>query len=145
MTPETLSALPTNTSIAVIGCGDYRLIPEYTEKTGCKFPVYTDPSVKLYDDLGMVRQMPGSKQATWAKHTFWQYFMAGFPQIWAHRSDGLWTKPGDGRQMGGELLFEVKEGAPAGEKRLTWFNRMQQSPDHIAPEDLAKSLGVNAQ
>lgn len=64
ITPEDLLALPTPTSITVIGCGRPELIPMYTEATGCPFPIYAEPTRKIYDYLGMTRTFDlGTKPA----------------------------------------------------------------------------------
>ena len=41
------------TSIIIIGCGSPNLIPHYKAQTGCPFPIFADPSRKLYKVLGM--------------------------------------------------------------------------------------------
>ena len=44
-------AIPT--SIIIIGCGSPNLIAHYKAQTGCPFPIFADPSRKLYKVLGM--------------------------------------------------------------------------------------------
>lgn len=57
--------IPIPTSIIVIGCGHPNLIPFYKEITGTSFPIFAEPSRRLFKKLGMVlsanlgRQRPG--------------------------------------------------------------------------------------
>ena len=78
----------------------------YAEATDCQFPIYADPTRKLYDELGMVRSLaPGSKPAYMKKSmvsSAFQSIYQGLRQI----KSGLMLKGGDQRQIGGEFLFE---------------------------------------
>ncbi|QIW99898.1 hypothetical protein AMS68_005416 [Peltaster fructicola] len=47
-------AIPIPTSIIIIGCGHPNLIPFYKEITGTSFPVFAEPSRRLFKKLGMV-------------------------------------------------------------------------------------------
>ncbi|KFX96744.1 hypothetical protein V490_03160, partial [Pseudogymnoascus sp. VKM F-3557] len=53
ITPDALLQLPVPTFIAVIGCGAPSLIQMYADATACPFPIYSDPTAKLYSELGM--------------------------------------------------------------------------------------------
>ncbi|KAL4747962.1 hypothetical protein BDW72DRAFT_196246 [Aspergillus terricola var. indicus] len=105
VTPE--SGLPGSTSIAIVGCGDPSLIEHYAAHTGCPYPMYCDPSRKLYEALGMI--------------TTWEIG----PQP-GYISKGI-LKAGAAEQQGGEFLFERSED---GEKRISWCHRMQRSWGH---------------
>jgi len=106
ITPDALLRLPVSTFIAVVGCGDPGLIDMYAEATDCQFPIYADPTRKLYDELGMVRSLaPGNKPAYMKKSMLTSAFQSitqGLRQI----KTGLMLKGGDQRQIGGEFLFE---------------------------------------
>lgn len=95
-----------STFITIIGCGDPGLIEMYATETGCPFPIYADPQRKLYDELGMVRTLAlGQRPAYVSKgvlKTSIESVFQGLKQI----KNGLATKGGDGRQIGGEFLFE---------------------------------------
>ncbi|KAI1749833.1 AhpC/TSA antioxidant enzyme-domain-containing protein [Xylaria castorea] len=107
ITPEGLLALPVSTFIAVVGCGSHELIDAYVRETGCRFPVYADPTRRLYADLGMVRTLsmgprPAYLQNRTVAHTVVSGIVQGLRQVKA----GLATKSGDQKQVGGEFLFE---------------------------------------
>lgn len=106
VTPQALLALPQPTFIAVVGCGDPGLISMYADATACPFPIYTDPTGRLYGELGMVRTLsPGSRPAYVRSHPLRsgaQSVLQGLRQI----PRGLALKSGDQKQVGGEFLFE---------------------------------------
>lgn len=106
ITPESLLDLPIPTFIAVVGCGDPGLIDMYVNETGCRFPVYSDPTRRLFDELGMVRTLAlGARPAYQRKSMISSVFSSvvqGLKQI----PNGKATKAGDQRQIGGEFLFE---------------------------------------
>ncbi|KAI1808154.1 AhpC/TSA antioxidant enzyme-domain-containing protein [Daldinia bambusicola] len=107
VTPEALLQLPVSTFIAVIGCGAPQLINSYIQETGCPFPVYADPTRRLYTELGMVRTLalgprPAYMQGKSVAHTVVSGVVQGLKQV----KSGLATKMGDQKQVGGEFLFE---------------------------------------
>ncbi|KAF5584175.1 fmHP [Fusarium subglutinans] len=155
ITPEALLRLPVSTFIAVIGCGDPALIDMYVNETGCRFPVYTDPTRSLFDALGMSKTLQlGS-------------IVQGVKQI----PTGNVLKMGDQRQVGGEFLFEPRdiltpvstprdemakpisafeEAEERGpdrdgneEKRVTWCHRMKTTRDHAEIPELIEVLGLD--
>ena len=46
---------PHPTSVILIGCGDPSLIKSYVRRTGCPYPIYTDPTLRLQRLLGCRR------------------------------------------------------------------------------------------
>ncbi|KAI0546040.1 AhpC/TSA antioxidant enzyme-domain-containing protein [Xylaria curta] len=171
ITPEALLALPVSTFIAVIGCGSHELISTYVKETGCRFPVYADPTRRLYADLGMVRTLsmgprPAYLQNRTVAHTVVSGIVQGLKQV----KSGLATKSGDQKQVGGEFLFEPVSrtletpiGTPlldgeekkndvgldgAGgnrkgeEKCVTWCHRMRTTRDHAEIPELMEILGL---
>ncbi|KAI0838659.1 AhpC/TSA antioxidant enzyme-domain-containing protein [Hypoxylon sp. FL0890] len=107
VTPEALLQLPVSTFIAVIGCGAPELINSYIKETGCPFPVYADPTRRLYTELGMVRTLalgprPAYLQGKSVAHTVVSGVVQGLKQV----KSGLVMKMGDQKQVGGEFLFE---------------------------------------
>jgi hypothetical protein len=105
--PDDLLSLPTPTFITVIGCGRPELIPMYTETTGCPFPIYADPSRKLYDHLGMTRTFNlGAKP----EYMQTNVLINSVQSIFQGLSTGKKAlKGGDFKQVGGEFLFENGE------------------------------------
>ncbi|KAI1418634.1 AhpC/TSA antioxidant enzyme-domain-containing protein [Hypoxylon sp. FL1857] len=107
ITPDALLQLPVSTFIAVIGCGAPELINSYIKETGCPFPVYADPTRRLYTELGMVRTLalgsrPAYLQGKSLAHTVVSGVVQGLKQV----KSGLVMKMGDQKQVGGEFLFE---------------------------------------
>ncbi|TLS23806.1 hypothetical protein PpBr36_08200 [Pyricularia pennisetigena] len=147
ITPEALLDLPIPTFIAVIGCGDPSLIDMYVSETGCRFPVYSDPTRRLYDELGMVRTLAlGARPAYQRKSMISSVFSSvvqGLKQI----PSGKATKAGDQRQIGGEFLFEpfnVMTPADDIEKRLGEHRdyRASMAAAKISSEDAAAGEGT---
>ncbi|KAI0185166.1 AhpC/TSA antioxidant enzyme-domain-containing protein [Xylaria flabelliformis] len=172
ITPEALLALPVSTFIAVIGCGSHELIETYVKETGCRFPVYADPTRRLYADLGMVRTLSmGPRPAYLQKRTVAHTVVSGIVQGLKQVKSGLATKSGDQKQVGGEFLFEpvsrtletpiqtpLLDGDDEGkfdvgldgaggnrkgeEKCVTWCHRMRTTRDHAEIPELMEILGL---
>ncbi|KAK4199361.1 AhpC/TSA antioxidant enzyme-domain-containing protein, partial [Triangularia verruculosa] len=104
--PADLLGLPIPTFIVVIGCGDAGLIDMYTSETGCPFPVYTDPTRKLYAELGMIRTLALGERPAYTKSHLVKSSLASVVQGLKQIPKGLAHKGGDTRQIGGEFLFE---------------------------------------
>ena len=134
ITPDALQTLPTPTSLVIIGCGEPNLIPWYSKETACPFPIYADPTKKLYDLLGMARTLNlGNKSPEYMKssvpiislRSFWQTLRAGRDMM----------KGGDFYQVGGEFLFE--------HERVTWCHRMKNTRDHAEIPEMRRVLGLD--
>lgn len=96
-----------STFIAVIGCGAPELIDMYVKETGCPFPVYADPTQRLYSKLGMIRTLsPGERPAYMQNKSMASTVVSGVLQGLKQVKTGLVLKMGDQRQVGGEFLFE---------------------------------------
>lgn len=104
---STLMLLPVTTTIVIVGCGPARLIHLFLAETGCRFPVYTDPSGTLYAELGMIYtgdlgprpdyQRTVERTSLWQR--FWQVFKL---PLYMYNS----ARPTPKFQVGGEFLFE---------------------------------------
>lgn len=133
ITPESLLALPTPTSITVIGCGRPELIPMYTEATGCPFPIYAEPTRKLYDHLGMTRTFDlGSKPEYMQTNVLINSVQSVFQGLKTGRKA---LKGGDFKQVGGEFLFEHGE--------CTWVHRMKTTRGHAEVSEIRQLLGLD--
>ncbi|KAI0421305.1 AhpC/TSA antioxidant enzyme-domain-containing protein [Xylaria grammica] len=161
ITPEALLGLPVSTFIAVVGCGSHELIDTYVKETGCPFPVYADPTRRLYQELGMVRTFslglrPAYLQNKTVAHTVVSGIVQGLKQV----KTGLVTKMGDQRQVGGEFLFEPAsrtletpissplpdvpgQSVAVEEKCVTWCHRMRTTRDHAEIPELMEILGLD--
>ncbi|KAI8663548.1 hypothetical protein NCS57_00956100 [Fusarium keratoplasticum] len=120
--PEKIAS--SNTSIVIIGNGVPEVINMYIENTGCKHPVYVEPTGKLFEGLGMIKTWVAGPATDYASDsdvsTFFQAasklvrgLLAGYPA----------TKVGQPNQQGGEFLFEGSEEA----RMVTWCHRMRTS------------------
>jgi hypothetical protein len=78
----------------------------YTQETNCAFPVYTDPTRQLFDNLGMMRTLAMGTRPAYIKQSIMKSAMASIVQGLKQMKKGLATKAGDQRQVGGEFLFE---------------------------------------
>ncbi|KAI1812372.1 hypothetical protein GGS20DRAFT_558465 [Poronia punctata] len=167
ITPEALLGLPVSTFITVVGCGSPKLIDAYVEQTKCAFPVYADPTCKLYQELGMTRTLslgarPAYLQNTSLAHSIVSGLYQGLKQV----KTGLALQAGEVSQVGGEFLFEpasksletpisspIREsGKELGtndgetgaveEKCVTWCHRMRTTRDHVEIPELMEVLGI---
>ncbi|KAI9767767.1 MAG: hypothetical protein M1840_005448 [Geoglossum simile] len=131
--PDSLLSLPEPASIVIVGCGHTELIPMYTEATQCPFPIYADPSRKLYDQLGMSRTLSlGNKKPDYMRSSI----LAGVFKsvVQGVKSGSGATKGGDIRQVGGEFMFE--------EGKVVWCHRMKNTRDHSEIPELRRVLGL---
>jgi hypothetical protein len=130
--PESLISLPEPAFITIIGCGRPELIDMYTKETSCPFPIYADPTRKLYESLGMTRTLdPGSKP-----EYIQTSMVAGAAQsiLQGIKTGTKALKGGDFMQVGGEFLFEGGV--------LTWHHRMKTTRDHTEIAELRRVLGL---
>jgi hypothetical protein len=151
------TSLPANTSIAIIGCGSHTLIASYVELTSCPYPIYADPTKRLFDVLGMQRSLSlGWNAPNYIHHTLAAGMVKSIVQGVKRIPAGDVTKAGDLSQNGGEYLFEVegvetasqKEGRvhqPKGNEglkvKVTFCHRMRNTRDHTEIPQLAGLLG----
>jgi len=90
----------------VVGCGDPGLIDMYAEATGCPFPIYADPTRRLYGELGMIRTLALGERPAYMRKGILSSSLSSIAQGLRQIRSGLVTKAGDQRQIGGEFLFE---------------------------------------
>ncbi|GKT60548.1 peroxiredoxin family protein [Colletotrichum tofieldiae] len=109
VTPDALLGLPMSTFIAVVGCGNPGLIDMYLQETGCPFPVYTDPTRRLFDNLGMTRTLALGTRPAYMRKSMLKSVADSVFQGLKQVKAGLATKSGDHWQVGGEFLFEPVE------------------------------------
>ncbi|KAL2816596.1 Sodium:solute symporter family-domain-containing protein [Aspergillus cavernicola] len=129
ITPDYLSHLPVTTSVAIIGCGSPSLIDHYAaEVGGCPYPLYCDPTLKLYDDLGMYTTWDLGPHPAYIRKSMVRVVLESFWQIFRLLPAGLALSGGPKSQVGGEFLFELS--GDGEEKRISWCHRMNTSRDH---------------
>ncbi|KAE8449854.1 hypothetical protein EG329_007331 [Mollisiaceae sp. DMI_Dod_QoI] len=171
ITPASLLALPIPTFIVVVGHGDPSLIPMYQRETSCPFPIYADPTKKLYDELGMMRTLDLGPRPEYQRKQLWSMMLASFVQSLKMLKGGKALKGGDYHQVGGEFLFEpidltspvtspeeqqkelgdkkgeegMLEMGKVEEKHVTWCHRMRNTRDHAEIPELMEVLGFEGE
>ncbi|KAF2758889.1 hypothetical protein EJ05DRAFT_509779 [Pseudovirgaria hyperparasitica] len=134
ITPEDLISLEKPTFITVIGCGKPELIDMYVETTGCPFPVYADPSTKLYDALGMVRTLDlGPKKPEYIQSGMLGGALRSILQGLKSGKNAI--NGGSFKQVGGEFMFE--------HGKATWCHRMRNTRDHAGIPEIKGILGLD--
>ncbi len=78
----------------------------YASETGCPFPIYVDPTRKLYEELGMVRTLALGEKPAYIKKSILHGAISSIFQGLKQIKTGLVLKAGNQRQIGGEFLFE---------------------------------------
>ncbi|CAD6593127.1 MAG: hypothetical protein ASARMPRED_007077 [Alectoria sarmentosa] len=133
ITPDSLSALSPPTEIVVIGCGQPHLIPMYIQETGCPFPIYADPTRKLYHLLGMTSTLSLGKTPEYMQRSMLSMAVKSFFQ--ELKSGRNMLSGGDFRQVGGEFLFQ--------NGKVTWCRRMRNTRDHAEIPIVRQQLGLD--
>ncbi|KAB8290276.1 hypothetical protein EYC80_011141 [Monilinia laxa] len=106
VTEDSLLQLHTPTFIAIVGCGSPSLIPMYQEATNCPFPIYADPTKKLYDELGMMRTLNLGARPEYQRRGTLMGIAQSVAQSLKQIKGGKLFQGGDYQQVGGEFLFE---------------------------------------
>ena len=140
-TPKVLSSLPIKTTIAIVGSGGPQLIDHWVKESACPYPVYTDPSIRLYKTFKFLPDK-GQGESEYHKLTPMQGFLKSASQI--VRMAQKLHHGGHPFQNGGELLFEPVSSSEGAEKQVTWCHRMQHATDHAKFVDVLKVLGIEA-
>jgi hypothetical protein len=107
--------------------------------TTCPYPIYTDPSRKLYSILSLQRNSsPGNKKPSYLKQSWSSVFFGGILQ--GLKAGRLATKSGEPFLNGGEFLFVESEN---GEWKVEWTHRMKNTRDHTEIPEIGKLLGAD--
>ena len=78
----------------------------YVDATKCPFPVYTDPTRSLFEELGMTKTLALGPKPAYMKKSMWKSTLDSIAQGLRALPKGNSLKSGDKRQVGGEFLFE---------------------------------------
>ncbi|KAJ5585357.1 uncharacterized protein N7459_005157 [Penicillium hispanicum] len=138
VTPDDL--VPLNTSVVIIGCGDPGLIDMYATESGCQFPIFADPTRKLYDEFEMITSLAWGARPKYMRKSMSRSIAESIVKALKQIPSGLVTKGGESSQNGGEFLFEVS--GDGQEKQVTWCHRMGNTRDHTEVSELARILKV---
>ena len=108
----------------------------YVKETECPFPIYADPTRKLYAQLGMTRTLDlGPKNPDYVQMSLLSVCIKSFLQGLRAGSKAL--KGGDFWQVGGEFVFE--------DGRVVWCHRMKNTRDHAEFSVLRSELGYDGE
>ncbi|KAL3422556.1 hypothetical protein PVAG01_06712 [Phlyctema vagabunda] len=168
ITEDSLLQLNIPTFIAVVGCGSPSLIPMYLEATKCPFPIYADPTKRLYQELGMTRTLNMGTRPDYQRSGLMVGVAKSMVQSLKQIKSGRVFQGGDYQQVGGEFLFEPvnmttpisspaidnedkqigesgcqTDGHALEEKRITWCHRMRNTRDHAEIPELREVLGLD--
>lgn len=128
---DTIPASAKPAQVIIIGCGDHTLIGPYMEETSDAFPIYTDPTGKIYETLQMKRTMEGfTSPPPYTPESFTSALGKCLKQIWKRGWAGL--KGGSWDQQGGEWIFQ--------RGRLRYAHRMEGVNDHLTADQLFQIL-----
>ncbi|KAJ5085920.1 hypothetical protein N7532_010691 [Penicillium argentinense] len=116
--------------VIIIGCGDPSMIVPYIEETTDEFPIYSDPSGRIYDKLQMKRTSAFTDPPPYTEHSFSSSFATCLKQLWKRGLASL--KGGNWDQQGGEWVFV--------DKKLRYAHRMEAANDHLTAEQLMEIL-----
>lgn len=105
----------------------------YSQETGCPFPIYADPTRKLYDLLGMTSTLSLGKAPEYALRSVLSMAVSSFIQ--ELKSGRNMLSGGDFRQVGGEFLFQ--------NGKVTWCRRMRNTRDHAEIPIVRQQLGLD--
>lgn len=134
---QTYYTMPVPTSIIVIGCGTKALINHWKTETECPFPVFADPSRKLYRILGMSMSLNiGPRRPGYMKEISPPaWLIEQFRQMAKTKGMKKW-KSGNWLQVGGEFLFQ--------DGQVIWCHRMKNYRDHVEVPVLKKVLEIES-
>ena len=139
--PAFLNASTPPTKLFIIGCGEMGAIPDYRTRTmhsilgaDTHFPIYCDPSRKLYQKLGMLENLnAGDKQPEYVKKGAVASVLTGAKHAVTSGASAI-IQGGHPAQNGGEMLFANGD--------LVWFKRMRHTQDHAEVAELKEVLGL---
>ncbi|KAL8708647.1 MAG: hypothetical protein Q9220_006472 [cf. Caloplaca sp. 1 TL-2023] len=134
ITLDVLKSISPPTQIVIIGCGQPEMIPMYIRETECPYPIYADPSKKLYAQLGMTRTLAlGPRSPQYMQYSLPSAMVRAVYQGLKAGRGAL--KGGDYWQVGGEFVLE--------DGQVTWCHRMTNTRDHAEIPTLRKQLSLD--
>ncbi|KKZ65352.1 hypothetical protein EMCG_01280 [[Emmonsia] crescens] len=143
------SQLPTDTAVAIVGCGASSLISIYADITKCPFPIYTDPTRCLHALFGMKRTLDSGPHAPdYSTTSIFYLVFRGIAQTLSRLLMGDMFQSGDKWQNGGELLFEAEianeteDGEEEVKVQVPFCHIMNNTRDHSEIPVLRTALGL---
>jgi hypothetical protein len=128
----------------------------YIEETTCPFPVYADPTKRLYNTLGMGRTLNlGRNDPEYIRRSLITGMFQSVVQGVKRLAEGDAFRGGDMRQIGGEFIFEANLNHTHGmantangnssdvDVKVTWCHRMRNTRDHAEIKVICRVLGLS--
>lgn len=104
----------------------------YASETSCPFPIYADPTKRVYNELGMLRTLSMGARPGYQSRGFVHGVLSSVFQSVKMLKGGKAFQGGDYQQVGGEFLFEP-----------TVISTPVHSPDGGPGDGEEKQLGAN--
>ncbi|KAF2760534.1 hypothetical protein EJ05DRAFT_498496 [Pseudovirgaria hyperparasitica] len=135
--PATYFGMDTPTSIVIIGCGSPSMIQQYKDFTGTNFPIFAEPTRRLYKGLGMSWTLDAGKQRpAYMQDISKPQWVAGqIKQIRGVKGLRMKLAGGNPLQVGGEFLFS--------EEGVVWCHRMKNYRGHAEVETVRRVLEID--
>ncbi|KAG8876045.1 hypothetical protein FRB97_004511 [Tulasnella sp. 331] len=147
VSPDALDAA--GTKIVLIGCGAWDMIPSYQGTTGFRGLVYSDPTGKLHDALGLQKLASSGSSGSSSSSSSPQkggevpsYLLEqshpvkkGIFESLKRPIDGLRGRNGNTQQLGGDLVL-----GPG--NVCVYAHRMRNTTDHVEIPDLLSLVDV---
>lgn len=131
---STYFSLPKPTSITIIGLGSPELINSYRKRTNCPFPIYSDPTKRLYRALGMKWVLKPGKNPDYMKGISSKAWVMSQVDEMNNIDERLKYRGGHMLWVGGEFLFRDSE--------VVWCHRMKTYRGHAEIDVVKKILEV---
>ncbi|KAF5856150.1 hypothetical protein ETB97_007833 [Aspergillus alliaceus] len=134
LTESVLSTLPSPSGpaqVIIIGCGNPAAIVPYVAETSATFPIYTDPSGKIYEKLHMKKSISGiTMPPSYTEKSFLRALGTASKQMFRSGLQAL--KGGGWGQNGGEWVFQ--------DGKCVYVHRMKNVSDHLTADKLLKVI-----
>jgi len=134
ITLQTYFTLPIPTSITIIGLGSPALISAYRRRTNIPFPIYADPTRKLYKLLGMQWTIRAGPRCDYMKDVNEVQWVKGQVKQVLEEDKRLRRKGGNLLWVGGEFMWRDGE--------VVWCHRMKTYRGHSEISVIKRLLGV---
>ncbi|KAI4914708.1 hypothetical protein J4E90_004740 [Alternaria incomplexa] len=133
------SNLPSNTQILIIGCGSYQPIDTYAANTSSKYPIYTDPSLRLHKLFQFKSNLAEGKAGD-EQRDYMRNAGSTMSRIFGGIKGALGNlqhvnSVGPKALNGGEVVLSA-------DGECEYMYRMQNTVDHTNISELAKLIGA---
>ncbi|KAJ6587148.1 AhpC/TSA antioxidant enzyme-domain-containing protein, partial [Mycena vulgaris] len=134
VSPEVLRSA--GIELVIISNGSYEMIKSYRRIFRTPFALYTDPTHKVYNALGMTLQtMDKGPKGNYVRHGL----MSGIGMVVVNAVKvgmPVWKEGGDISQLGGEFIF-----GPG--MTCSWVHRMRYTRSHVPILQVIEAAGVD--